>query len=796
MACPPSLGSARRHPALRQLSPATRVSSCLHVPNQRRARRGPSLAASGAPDLPQAAEQRASQKHQSSTTTPAEPSVVLAPILPSTRRPRAPDASQWCRVMNLDLKTYTPLESLLLFQSLATYGVDAPSFSRISDLLKKNPHINSHERYQSGRLSPDALRNFYSHLLKEQIKLERQNGVTDAEGQNGEVRNSRKRKAPSPNLPTVQEAAQDSSLIPKLVENLYATYRRALTNQIREDEQRYERLQKDLQAIERGEWDQHMKEKANGKSPVYHSFGECASSRRDPTATWPRASEWTAVGRSQCKDSAEYIASEEETDRPCTFHTPTWSKPSSFATGAHATGRTTSSAVSPQDPTRAQPQPILPQYHQVSTPVANRQPSTYSGPPTAASARAGLPPIYPPVNQGRSSFGTPLGMHTPQSGIQTPRSAKTLWKPSAKVVATPPAPRPEVSPIDDLSPPKPSKQTQQKEKTTRKPRARGKAKEKEKETEAEEAREPIKDPTPEPDTRQSRSRRKATTRRGRPGSIASSQAGGSIRERSRSRSIISHTETIAADNESQAGNRVKSERGTSVEMIEEDPAGTPSQPPSRGRRATATRAATGKRKRGNREPSIAESDDRRTTPGLPRTVIVQRQFAKTCAQMMDGIESHKHASIFSDKVKAKDAEGYYDIIKRPTSLKEIRKAINTGTKAIASAVSDTPAASPGGSGGFVELPLTLDLVPPKAIVNSGQLERELMRMFVNAVMFNPGEEGVVEDAREMSETAQSQISIWRNINHQGSRLEIEETPPVPTPVEEEVTAPAPKRRKH
>ena len=32
---------------------------------------------------------------------------------------------------------------------------------------------------------------------------------------------------------------------------------------------------------------------------------------------------------------------------------------------------------------------------------------------------------------------------------------------------------------------------------------------------------------------------------------------------------------------------------------------------------------------------------------------------------------------------------------------------------------------------------TSDLVPPKAIVNSTQLEKELMRTFANAIMFNP-----------------------------------------------------------
>lgn len=146
--------------------------------------------------------------------------------------------------------------------------------------------------------------------------------------------------------------------------------------------------------------------------------------------------------------------------------------------------------------------------------------------------------------------------------------------------------------------------------------------------------------------------------------------------------------------------------------------------------------------------------------------------------------------MFSTAVKPKDAEGYYDIIKRATDLKTIQKAIASGAKAVAAAASDTPAGSPGGGGGVVELPLTPDVVPPKAIVNSAQLEKELMRMFVNAVMFNAGEEGVVQDAREMFESCQQSVSNWRSAERSSGRLEVEDTP-----VPEEDAPTASKRRK-
>jgi hypothetical protein len=355
------------------------------------------------------------------------------------------------------------------------------------------------------------------------------------------------------------------------------------------------------------------------------------------------------------------------------------------------------------------------------------------------------------------------------------------------------SPRPIPEPIDDFVPLETAKQSPTKSKSQRK--SRGKAKGKEKEPDHAPADEPATEPAPssephlddsanEPETRSGRSRRKAPPKRTRPGSLASSRAGGSVRDRSRSQSILSHTDTVAADNESQAGHRIKSERGNSVDAIDEESVGTPTQMTTR-RRGAATR-----RKRNAREASLDEHEDQFSTPGPPRTIAAPRYFARTCAPIMNDIQSHKHASTFSSAVRAKDAEGYYDIIKRPTDLKSIQKAIGFGAKQVTAAASDTPAGSPGGGGGIVELPVISENIPPKSIVNAAQLEKELMRMFVNAVMFNPGEDGVVEDAREMFETVQRSVSSWRNVERSSGRTEVEDTPTM-----EEEEAPLGKRRK-
>ena len=91
----------------------------------------------------------------------------------------------------------------------------------------------------------------------------------------------------------------------------------------------------------------------------------------------------------------------------------------------------------------------------------------------------------------------------------------------------------------------------------------------------------------------------------------------------------------------------------------------------------------------------------------------------------------------------------------------------------------------------VWLPVKEDVIPPKGIVNSAQLEKELMRMFANAVMFNPDpkrgvgpafrtqrqekseaqaetgegdneeEGGVVHDTREMCRDVERRVAEWR-----------------------------------
>ncbi|KAH8717127.1 Bromodomain-containing protein [Phaeosphaeriaceae sp. PMI808] len=826
--------------------------------------------------------------------------------------------------MNTSVSAYTTLESLLLFQCLHAYGVGTAVFSTISDLLKKNPDIAGHKYFQSSRLSPDALRNFYLERLRKEIDHDQ------ADTSEGHATNPRKRKKTSPPLPTVQESLQHQHLIPQLLNKLYVSYRNEATEHIRAEEEKYEKLQRELKSIERGEWDDQLQlqENTNGKTSASRSPTlpkksphlahkplqppppvlepkPAVDQRRATTTPQPPPAASPSPQPNLAQPNAHPPKSQQPVNSPYPgqpYHASPFppgqqshnSPPTQPNSHHHASRPIHSQSpvadtpgpplqpqpgqpygnngltqyglppgapspyspshqrfphpppgshspnvqaqhqqqrpqfphpppqahphhapqyaqpppqagfmlppfqVAPQDPSRVHPQSTTtPQQPQVSTPVSNRQqpqPGRTST-QTPGASKPGIPPMHPLVTQARQNFSTPVNSRSPISATGTPHSAKSVWKKSRGVSETPVAsPRPIPEQIDDFAPLATPKSSPTRPKSQRK--SRGKAQGKEKESDQTSMDEPApettsaselpqEDSVTELETRSGRSRRKAAPKRAGPGSIASSRAGGSARDRSRSQSILSHTDTVADPNESQAGNRIKSERGNSVDAIEEESVGTPSQVITR-RRGVASR-----RKRNAREASLEEAEDHFSTPGPLRTISAPRFFARTCAPIMNDIQSHKHASTFSAAVRAKDAEGYYDIIKRPTDLKSIQKAIGVGAKQVAAAASDTPVGSPGGGGGTVELPITVDNVPPKSIVNAAQLEKELMRMFVNAVMFNPGEDdGVVQDAREMFETVQRSVSTWRNVERSSGRAEVEDTPTV-----EDEEPPMSKRKK-
>lgn len=91
--------------------------------------------------------------------------------------------------------------------------------------------------------------------------------------------------------------------------------------------------------------------------------------------------------------------------------------------------------------------------------------------------------------------------------------------------------------------------------------------------------------------------------------------------------------------------------------------------------------------------------------------------------------------MFAHKIRDRDAPGYSAIVRNPVDLKSIRTAIQQGNKAAIAALSSLPESDANASS--VWLPIGEDLVPPRGIINSSQLECELVHMFANAIMYNP-----------------------------------------------------------
>jgi len=226
---------------------------------------------------------------------------------------------------------------------------------------------------------------------------------------------------------------------------------------------------------------------------------------------------------------------------------------------------------------------------------------------------------------------------------------------------------------------------------------------------------PPKDKVQKPDLPKTAKAPKRGAQRARAGSIASSAIAGSHR----SQSVTSNADELSMDTDV-ANRHVKEEvetpRGIDDEVVDEPTLPFPS-----------SRSGTKRKRAASMEPIPR-------TPSIPPThVLWTRAFPKISASALEAIAGHKNASTFSGPVKEKNARGYYQLVLRPQDLKTIRSAITAGHRAAtAVAPDDLPASASSAS-----LPISEDLIPPKGIINYAQLEKELMRMFANAIMYNP-----------------------------------------------------------
>ncbi|KAI0124860.1 hypothetical protein BJ170DRAFT_635373 [Xylariales sp. AK1849] len=184
-------------------------------------------------------------------------------------------------------------------------------------------------------------------------------------------------------------------------------------------------------------------------------------------------------------------------------------------------------------------------------------------------------------------------------------------------------------------------------------------------------------------------------------------------------------ETIEDD----IGRKIKDEDATPKPFEDNDD--TTADESVQGRPLSKVKSKTSnKRKRHDSPPP----EIRAPPPAPPTHVLWTRSFHKVSASALEQVTSHRHANMFANPIKARDAPGYPDIILRPQDLKGIRAAINQGQRAAQAAEKNLPDADP--SAMSVYLPISVDLIPPRGIVNIAQLERELVHMFANAIMYN------------------------------------------------------------
>lgn len=233
-------------------------------------------------------------------------------------------------------------------------------------------------------------------------------------------------------------------------------------------------------------------------------------------------------------------------------------------------------------------------------------------------------------------------------------------------------------------------------------------------------------------------------RGGRAGSVASSSLADPTRARTRSQSVVSQADELAMDNQPGASHKIKPE--PSIASGHDDDASVASHTadeariPTRERRGTArstemtkeTGKPSAKRKRDDAAvvPPPSPAPDSFSKPGH---ILASRNFARISQTVMNDVIHHKVANVFAKPLTEREAPGYKDLIYRPQDLNSIKKAISNGSKAANAVIEDL--AQEGSAS--VWIPESPDVMPPKGIVNSAQLEKELMRMFANAIMFNP-----------------------------------------------------------
>ncbi|RPB00932.1 hypothetical protein L873DRAFT_1827324 [Choiromyces venosus 120613-1] len=167
--------------------------------------------------------------------------------------------------------------------------------------------------------------------------------------------------------------------------------------------------------------------------------------------------------------------------------------------------------------------------------------------------------------------------------------------------------------------------------------------------------------------------------------------------------------------------------------------------------------------------------------GQQQMVVATKKFLQLSAPLLGDISSHKFANLFMNPVNERMAPGYRNLVYKPEDLKSIKAAVKAGAAAVTTASTGTPAITtpttesiaastpPANTSTFTTLPATTLNTPPKGIVNSVQLEKELFRMFANAMMYNKSTSEIAKETVMMARDVEGMVDNFRTAEEAGMK---------------------------
>ncbi|TQV98020.1 Bromodomain [Cordyceps javanica] len=722
--------------------------------------------------------------------------------------------------------TYTPLESLFLFQSLLNFGIDAAAFTRISETLQNNALIKGGETYDAARLSPSALQQLFLLLLREELKSDAER----AEAAQAGASPSKRRKITAPSIPTLKEAYQHVSKVPALVERLYGRYRDHVVRQIREDERKFATVQKEIQLLEKSEKERLARSASQSGAPVLA----------------PRDSKNTSLGSNSPSPSPGPTAGGAVPGIKRGTVVPTPKVPGSSAPSPTVAGhphfRAGTPPVRPSPPPKPasgiqspagpppqpQQQPLQPARPGQTVP-AGRPGAVPSGLKPHPGGQIGIPQYGPPQNHAGQaqiqqaqtaaqqrpipnppSLGHAQPPHSQGASLQHPPHRPIAASP-AQIPGRPIQPHPQnLRPLASASPhptpathnvppklapvqpapgqqqplsrthspahldkspygpPKPAIPEHMIRQAVSTPQGKRSAAPSQPQTPVQASSMPLTrgfgtkwashstPSTPRPIMEEPESpafepvsppQRASSIARGSSRSVSVKETPKKLELAGRNRSsrtsqrgrALSSTPSVAGTRRSQSVVSQPDEPSTDYHTKVKKEVSTPRLPEETGD-TTADESTHGKQMAtpgsvSSRAYKRKRQDTPREPPAPPTHVLWTRGFTKVSSSALDQISSHRDANMFATGIRERDAPGYHQIVLQPQDITKIRAAIKHGNKAASSAASNLAGGDPGGPN--VWLPISEDLTPPQSIINSAQLERELVHMFCNAIMYNP-----------------------------------------------------------